>query len=63
LRENNEAIVGWLQEAVEGLTEAGTNGGAVGYKSGTWGEHIEGDDDENQGLLSGAQSNPFDFTS
>ena len=48
---------------MEGLTEAGTNGGAVGYKSGTWGEHIEGDDDENQGLLSGAQSNPFDFTS
>ncbi|KAH6672616.1 hypothetical protein B0J14DRAFT_564233 [Halenospora varia] len=60
LRENNKAVAGWIHAAVEGLTEAGTNG-ELEYKSGTWGEHMGGNDDENQGLLSGMQSNSFDF--
>ncbi|KAH6670169.1 hypothetical protein B0J14DRAFT_657253 [Halenospora varia] len=60
LRENNKAVEGWLHAAVEGLTEAGMNG-ELEYKSGTWDEHMGGDDDENQGLLSGVQSSSFDF--
>jgi hypothetical protein len=67
MKENNEAVSGWLQEikgTVERFIRSNTRSdrGSGSYpKNGTWDDRIQGDDEEDQVMLPGVQSTAFDF--
>jgi hypothetical protein len=60
MNENNEIVSAWLRE-IKATVERFMEGGARpnGGLGGNWDDRIQGDDAEDQAMLSGVQS--FDF--